>query len=230
MTGDNALHGSVRTHRGYGRCRVRRCHQSPCWLRHPRHGRPKNTETCRAARYRAQGRPPPSSEARVQKCHHTDRPGTQETPPPPRRQKSPTRRQPTRLTTGSWWETPADKALHWSTCSFRVVAGGNPNEQAPQRLGAGLPDPDRASAMNAARCPSPHIAWHRTSACRGPRQQEHPASVDRRAPWPRRDPRASETISYSRICCPEVCGNSTHRHIRSPASKSIGPHRRHAQQ
>ena len=120
--------------------------------------------------------------------------------------------------------------VDWSTCSFRVVAGGIPNEQAPQRLGAGLPDSDRASAMNAARCPSPHIAWHRTSACRGPRQQEHPASVDRRAPWPRRDPRASETLSCSRICCPEVCGNSTHRHIRSPASKSIGPHRRHAQQ
>ena len=108
--------------------------------------------------------------------------------------------------------------------------GKVPAGKAPQRLGAGLPDPDRASAMNAARCPSPHIAWHRTSACRGPRQQEHPASVDRRAPWPRRDPRASETLSCSRICCPEVCGNSTHRHIRSPASKSIGPHRRHAQQ
>ena len=120
--------------------------------------------------------------------------------------------------------------VDWSTCSFRVVAGGNPNEQAPQRLGAGLPDPDRASAMNAARRPAQHIAWHRDLCLQGPRQQEHPASVDRRAPWPRRDPRASETLSCSRICCPEVCRNSMHRHIRSPASKSIGPHRRHAQQ
>ena len=62
--------------------------------------------------------------------------------------------------------------VDWSTCSFRVVAGGNPNEQAPQRLGAGLPDPDRASAMNAARRPAQHIAWHRDLCPQG--AHEHP--------------------------------------------------------
>ena len=86
---------------------------------------------------------------------------------PPRRQKSPTRPRHRPLV-----GTAADMALHWSTCSFRVVAGGNPNEQAPQRLGAGLPDPDRASAMNAARRPAQHIAWHRDLCPQG--AHEHP--------------------------------------------------------
>ena len=153
-----ANHGSVRTHRGYGRCRVRRCHQSPCWPRHPRHGRPKNTETCRAARYRAQ-----DAHHRAQKfvfknvstpidpahrrLHHPR--GVKNRPLDATPLASPQalggKPQRTRPSTGrpahsAWWQG-------------KVPAG-----KAPQRLGAGLPDPDGTPAMNAATCPSPLTA------------------------------------------------------------------------
>ena len=73
--------------------------------------------------------------------------------------------------------------VDWSTCSFRVVAGGIPNEQAPQRLDAGLPDPDRASVMNAARCPSPHIARHRDLCLQGSNKNtRHRLTVGPRGP------------------------------------------------
>ncbi|MDU1779170.1 MAG: hypothetical protein E6788_03195, partial [Propionibacterium sp.] len=100
------------------------------------------------------GRPPASSEVRVQKCHHTDRPGTQETSPPLRCQKSPARPHHS-LLAGS-------PGGHGSPQADLLISHGGKGRlqqiKALQQPGAGLPDPDGASAMNAAPCPAQHTA------------------------------------------------------------------------
>lgn len=85
---------------------------------------------------------------------------------PPRHAGDPTtprgvKNRPLDLATGPWWVPrrtwpSTGRPAHSAWWQGKVPAG-----KAPQRLGAGLPDPDRASAMNAARRPAQHIAWHR---------------------------------------------------------------------
>lgn len=124
----------------------------------------KNTETCRAARYRAQ-----DAHHRAQKFvfknvstpidpahrrpHHPrgvkNRP-LDATPPA----------SPQALGGEPQWTRPSTGRLV-DLLIPRDGKGGKPNEQAPQRPGAGLPDPDGVSTMNAARRPAQHIAWHR---------------------------------------------------------------------
>ena len=130
----------------------------------------KNTETCRAARYRAQ-----DAHHRAQKFvfknvstpidpahrrpHHPrgvkNRP-LDATPPA----------SPQALGGEPQWTRPSTGRLV-DLLIPRDGKGGKPNEQAPQRPGAGLPDPDGVSTMNAARRPAQHIAWHRALCLQG---------------------------------------------------------------